>query len=128
MVLTACILADSTDKALTNDEKKQVSNIFTALDSNHDGKLAHYGELYTLLRTVRTTFPYYSPMYQTISHSVYYDADVNKDGYVTKQEFSAAVTTLKNANPMGFPSFLKGRSLAVLGSLWVVSGAVSPHG
>ena len=127
-MLTACILADSTDKALTNDEKKQVSNIFTGLDKDQSGKLAHYSELYNLLRTVRTKFPYASPEYQTISHSVYYDADVNKDGYVTKQEFSAAVTTLKNANPLGFPSFLKGRSLAVLGSLWVVSGAVSPQG
>ena len=111
LVLMACTFVTSTDKGLTNDEKKQVSNIFTALDSNHDGKLAHYGELYTLLRTVRPTFPYGTPEYNTISHSVYYDADKNKDGYVTKQEFSAAVTTLKNANPMGFGGFLKGWSL-----------------
>lgn len=95
------------NKALTNDERHQIFNIFTALDKNHDGKLSHYSELYQLLRTVRGTFPYYSPEYQAISHSVYYDADTNKDGFVSRGEYLNGMTTLKNANPVGFPGFLK---------------------
>jgi len=95
------------NKALTTDERHRVFNVFTALDKNHDGKLAHYTELYQLLRTIRGTFSYYTPEYQAISHSVYYDADTNKDGYVTRTEYLNAMTTLKNANPVGFPGFLK---------------------
>ena len=64
--------------------------------------------MYQLLRTVRATYGYSTKEYNIISRSTYYDADVNKDGFVSKSEFDNAMITLKNANPVGFSGFLKG--------------------
>ena len=98
-----------TDVPLTDDEKHEVADIFTGLDTHGIDKVPH-GSMYKLLSIVRGTYPDSSSEYQAISHSLYYD---ETNGFISKQNFFADATTLKNDNPMEFPGFLKGRSLAL---------------
>ena len=98
------------DVPLSKSEKAQTGNIFRAMDVDHNNKLSNV-EMYSLLRVVRTGLdqksPTYHEAYEAITRSVYYNADANKDKYITKSEFYTAMMDLKNADPNDFKAFLK---------------------
>ena len=105
-----CNACPNADVALSKSEKAQVGNIFRAMDVDHSNKLSHT-EMYALLNVVRNGLDKkshtYHEAYEAITRNVYYNADANKDKYVSKQEFFVAITNLKNADPTDFHTFLK---------------------
>ena len=98
------------DVPLSKSEKAQSGNIFRAMDIDRNNKLSHT-EMYSLLRVVRSGLDQksstYHEAYEAITRNVYYNADGNKDNYISKSEFYKAMMNLKNADPTDFKAFLK---------------------
>ena len=76
-----------TDKALTNNEKHQVSNIFAALDSNHDNKLDRRSEWARFKYHLDSLKFGHLPMPESLVVRLSIDAaDTDKDAYLTRQD------------------------------------------
>ena len=91
---------------LTQTERAQANNIFTALNTNKDKGVSRQ-EFNQLLYAVRETMGHDTKLYGEVYNYIIAHGDTNKDKIVEYSEFLKACQTLKAKDPKSFPTFLE---------------------